>query len=135
MRADARGKPEESSTPFAEVGLLDEAHGGEDGTDVVQAALHCDLRLCAPSRRHINTDQRHGRVRQRNGALHAVKITMSSPTASDGPHCALQLEDYLLVPTNDMLVAVDAKRQQSTTIRARSTQQSKVERKRNKSSM
>ena len=67
------GSQGEDSTPLAKVGLLDEAHGGEDGADVIQAALHRDLRLCAPSRCHINADQRHSCVRQRNGALHEAE--------------------------------------------------------------
>ncbi len=55
--------------PFAEVGLLDEAHRGQDGADVVQAPLNCNLRLSAPSRRHVSADQRHRCFRQRDGAL------------------------------------------------------------------
>lgn len=55
--------------PFAEVGFLDETHGGENGADVVQPPLDGDLRLRAPCRRYIGADQRRRRIRQRDRAL------------------------------------------------------------------
>jgi hypothetical protein len=55
--------------PLAKIGFLDEADRGQNGSDVVEAALNGDLRLRALVRRHIAADQRSGCVRQQDRPL------------------------------------------------------------------
>ena len=58
--------------PLAQVSLLNEPHRGQDGADVVQAALHSDLGLWPLVRGHITADERCSCICQRDRSLNAT---------------------------------------------------------------